>query len=73
MQSDIGASLALSYSVHTVLVFKLMHYSLTISKLRICIVRIYVNIVEKIPEIYEAAVRKKPKNDGLLSHLFMPI
>ena len=33
--------------------------------------KLYANIVEKIPEIYEAAVRKKPKNDGLLSHLFM--
>ena len=31
----------------------------------------YPNVVEKIPEIYEAAVKKKPKNDELLSHLFM--
>ena len=28
-------------------------------------------IVQKIPEIYEAAVKRKPKNDELLSHLFM--
>ena len=28
-------------------------------------------IAEKIPEIYDAAVKKKPKNDELLSHLFM--
>ena len=28
-------------------------------------------IVQKIPEIYEAAVKEKPKNDELLSHLFM--
>jgi len=27
--------------------------------------------VKKIPEIYEATVKKKPKNDKLLSHLFM--
>ena len=27
--------------------------------------------MQKIPEVYEAAVKKKPKNDELLSHLFM--
>ena len=27
--------------------------------------------MEKIQEIYDAAVKKKPKNDELLSHLFM--
>ena len=27
--------------------------------------------MEKVPEIYDAAVKKKPKNDELLSHLFM--
>ena len=32
---------------------------------------IWIYVVEKIPEIYEAAVKKKPKNDELLSHLFM--
>ena len=41
-----------------------MNYSLNISKL-------YANIVEKILEVYEAAVRKKPRNDELVSHLFM--
>ena len=28
-------------------------------------------LAKRIPEIYEAAVKKKPKNDELLSHLFM--
>ena len=28
-------------------------------------------IAKRIPEMYEAAVKKKPKNDELLSHLFM--
>ena len=27
--------------------------------------------MEKVPEIYDDAVKKKPKNDELLSHLFM--
>ena len=33
--------------------------------------RAYICIVEKILEIYGAAMKKKPKNDELLSHLFM--
>jgi len=28
-------------------------------------------VAKRIPEMYEAAVKKKPKNDELLSHLFM--